>query len=155
MPLRSSSVGQSLANRQSSSGDAAVVEPEADHRATVIFLHGLGDTGDGWAAVTPQLKRLLPPTHAGHVRWLLPHALQRPVTLNKGMAMPSWFDLVALSPDAKEDEEGLSHAASRISSYVDREVRGATRRTPSIKNASINNPVFNGPYPLTPARPQL
>ena len=35
-------------------------EPQAQHSATVIWLHGLGDTGEGWMDVGPQLQMKLP-----------------------------------------------------------------------------------------------
>jgi len=38
--------------------------------AAVIWLHGLGDTGDGWSQVVPGLR--LPATMA--VRFVFPHA---------------------------------------------------------------------------------
>lgn len=34
-----------------------------------------------------------------------------PVTLNMNMAMPSWFDIIGLSPDSLEDETGIKQAA--------------------------------------------
>ena len=34
----------------SSMPDPVVVSPSAKHTASLIFLHGLGDTGHGWAS---------------------------------------------------------------------------------------------------------
>ena len=39
------------------------------HTATVIMLHGLGDTSAGWSPVGMQLKSQLP-----HVKWIFPTA---------------------------------------------------------------------------------
>ena len=39
------------------------------HKSTCIFLHGLGDSGEGWAAVAPLLGLQLPFT-----RWVFPTA---------------------------------------------------------------------------------
>ncbi len=41
------------------------------HSATVIMLHGLGDTGEGWADVAMQFKAVLP-----HVKFVFPTAAQ-------------------------------------------------------------------------------
>lgn len=41
------------------------------HTATVIFVHGLGDTGNGWKPVADMFKRD-PGLH--HVKWVLPHS---------------------------------------------------------------------------------
>ena len=33
-----------------------VVAPSGKHTATVIFLHGLGDTGHGWASTIASIR---------------------------------------------------------------------------------------------------
>jgi hypothetical protein len=49
----------------------------AKHTATVIFLHGLGDTGYGWAsAVESWIRR----DKLNEVKWVLPHAPRMPIT---------------------------------------------------------------------------
>lgn len=37
-----------------------------------------------------------------------------PVTLNGGYPMPSWFDLISLDVNSKEDEEGIKRAAHKV-----------------------------------------
>uniref|UniRef100_A0A286XS83 Acyl-protein thioesterase 1 n=1 Tax=Cavia porcellus TaxID=10141 RepID=A0A286XS83_CAVPO len=71
--------------------------------AAVIFLHGLGDTGHGWAEAFAGIR-------SSHIKYICPHAPVMPVTLNMNMAMPSWFDIIGLSPDAHEDEPGIKRA---------------------------------------------
>ncbi|XP_058637576.1 acyl-protein thioesterase 1 isoform X4 [Onychostoma macrolepis] len=46
-----------------------------------------------------------------------------PVTLNMNMAMPSWFDIVSLNPNAEEDETGIKRAAESIKALIDQEVK--------------------------------
>ena len=73
------------------------------HSATVIFLHGLGDTGHGWAPVMRMLSRTFP-----FIKWILPTAPHRHVTLNMGTRMPAWYDILSLDEkDEREDEVGL------------------------------------------------
>uniref|UniRef100_A0A8C2MB41 Acyl-protein thioesterase 1 n=1 Tax=Cricetulus griseus TaxID=10029 RepID=A0A8C2MB41_CRIGR len=72
--------------------------------AAVIFLHGLGDTGHGWAEAFAGIR-------SSHIKYICPHASVMPVTLNTNMAMPSWFDIIGLSPDSHEDESGIKQAA--------------------------------------------
>lgn len=50
-------------------GPTIVLEPKGSHTATVIFLHGLGDTGNGWKDVGEMLQPTLP-----HIRWVFPTA---------------------------------------------------------------------------------
>jgi lysophospholipase-2 len=73
------------------------------HTATVIVLHGLGDTGDGWAGAAPELGAALP-----YARFVFPHAPERAITLNYGMKMPGWYDIKSLEDiDQREDKEGV------------------------------------------------
>lgn len=66
------------------------VEPRVKHTASVFLIHGLGDTAHGWIDVAEQLSEHLP-----HVRFILPTATEKPVTLNGGMLMPSCKQLVS------------------------------------------------------------
>nr|XP_037842293.1 acyl-protein thioesterase 1-like [Chlorocebus sabaeus] len=84
--------------------------------AAVIFLHGLGDTGHGWAEAFAGIR-------SSHIKYICPHAPVRPVTLNMNMAMPSWFDIIGLSPHSQEDESGIKQAAENIKALIDQEVK--------------------------------
>ncbi|TKC38085.1 hypothetical protein EI555_009567 [Monodon monoceros] len=66
----------------------------------VIFLHGLGDTGHGWAEAFAGIR-------SAHIKYIGPHTPVMPVTLSMNMAMPSWFDIIGLSLDSQEDETGI------------------------------------------------
>lgn len=57
--------------------------------ATVFLLHGLGDTAQGWLDVARMLGR---DQALQHIRFVLPTAPVRPITLNMGMKMTGWFD---------------------------------------------------------------
>ncbi|XP_009864228.1 PREDICTED: acyl-protein thioesterase 1 isoform X1 [Apaloderma vittatum] len=46
-----------------------------------------------------------------------------PVSLNMNMAMPSWFDIIGLSPDSQEDEAGIKQAAENVKALIDQEVK--------------------------------
>lgn len=56
--------------------------------AAVIFLHGLGDNGDGWSFLEKQFARSMP-----YVDWEFPTAPTMPVTIAGGRAMNAWYDL--------------------------------------------------------------
>uniref|UniRef100_A0A8D0J7N0 palmitoyl-protein hydrolase n=1 Tax=Sus scrofa TaxID=9823 RepID=A0A8D0J7N0_PIG len=96
--------------------DAATVSGVERETAAVIFLHGLGDTGHSWADALSTIR--LP-----HVKYICPHAPRIPVTLNMKMVMPSWFDLMGLSPDAPEDEAGIKKAAENIKALIEHEIK--------------------------------
>jgi len=94
---------------------SCTINAKANHSATVIFLHGLGDTGHGWSE---NMRELGMP----HVKFICPTASRIPVSLNQGMQMPAWFDIRGLGPSAPEDEEGIVKAAAELNHLVDKEV---------------------------------
>uniref|UniRef100_A0A8B9H872 Acyl-protein thioesterase 1 n=2 Tax=Astyanax mexicanus TaxID=7994 RepID=A0A8B9H872_ASTMX len=94
----------------------AIVPAARKATAAVIFLHGLGDTGHGWAEAMAGIR-------TPHVKYICPHAPIMPVSLNMNMAMPSWFDIIGLNPDAEEDETGIKKAAESIKALIDQEVK--------------------------------
>ncbi|XP_073692668.1 acyl-protein thioesterase 1 [Garra rufa] len=94
----------------------AIVPAACRATAAVIFLHGLGDTGHGWAEAMAGIR-------TPYVKYICPHAPIMPVTLNMKMAMPSWFDIISLNPDAEEDETGIKRAAESIKALIDQEVK--------------------------------
>jgi len=96
------------------------VAPRVKHTATVIFAHGLGDTGAGWSQVAEMLASQLP-----HIKFVLPTAPIRPVTVNGGMAMNAWFDIPALAGDifnAPEDGPGMRSSSRLINELITTEV---------------------------------
>lgn len=87
-------------------------------RASVIVLHGLGASGDDFVPVCEQLDL----TDCGPVRYVLPHAPQRPVTINGGFVMPAWYDILALGGRGAEDEAGLRASQALVETLIAREV---------------------------------
>lgn len=91
---------------------AVVIKPTATvHTATLIFLHGLGDTGHGWASI---LQEVVP----AYCKLVCPHAPSIPVTLNGGMRMPAWFDIRGLSPNAEQDEIGIERGRDMVEKLI-------------------------------------
>lgn len=86
--------------------------------ASVIWLHGLGADGYDFDPIVPQLR--LP--GGPEVRYVFPHAPVRPVTINAGMAMRAWYDIVDLQPGAPQDAAGIRHSAEAVEALIGREV---------------------------------
>uniref|UniRef100_H2ZKT0 palmitoyl-protein hydrolase n=1 Tax=Ciona savignyi TaxID=51511 RepID=H2ZKT0_CIOSA len=82
--------------------------------ASVIFLHGLGDSGYGWYEGFGQIKK-------SHVRYIFPNAPSMPVTMNGGFVMPSWYDLKGLGPKSEEDEKGIKASAAKVRAIIEKE----------------------------------
>lgn len=93
------------------------IEPERPADAAVILMHGLGADGHDFETLVPELR--LPAESA--IRWVFPHAPVRPVTLNGGMPMRAWFDILGLDRRSEEDTAGVRAAASDIRELVRRE----------------------------------
>ena len=85
---------------------------------SVIWLHGLGADGNDFAPLVPILKL---PEHQA-VRFIFPHAPQIPVTVNGGMVMPAWYDIVEMEIDRRADTEGLLASVAVIDKFVEREI---------------------------------
>ncbi|UZJ52863.1 hypothetical protein CBS101457_002183 [Exobasidium rhododendri] len=91
--------------------------------ATLIFAHGLGDTGSGWYDVAQMLSAR---PALRHMRFVLPNAPIQPVSLNFGQKMSSWFDILSLDDvSGSEDEEGLTKSSNAIKALVDAEIDGS------------------------------
>ncbi|KAJ7771103.1 Alpha/Beta hydrolase protein [Mycena maculata] len=113
------------------------VSPISKHTATVIFVHGLGDSGHGWKPVADMFKSQLP-----HVKWVLPHrranlfarhwrdihsdlcSPSMAVTANGGMVMPSWFvfDILSFGFDSAEDQPGMLKTVHSLNQLITAEV---------------------------------
>ncbi len=91
---------------------------------SVIWLHGLGADGHDFEPIVPELGL----AGALNLRFVFPHAPVRPVTLNGGMAMRAWFDIVTLDRHGPHDEKGLRASAAQLEALVEREIsRGIAR----------------------------
>jgi phospholipase/carboxylesterase len=87
-----------------------------DPHYSVIWLHGLGADGHDFEPIVPALDL------AGlSIRFVFPHAPVRPVTLNGGMAMRAWFDILDLDRDGKVDEQGIRAGAAQVEALIQRE----------------------------------
>lgn len=85
--------------------------------AAIIWLHGLGADAHDFEPVVPELVR--PGERAW--RFVFPNAPIRPVTLNGGMPMRAWYDLVNLQRTVAEDLAGFWDTDARIRALIERE----------------------------------
>eukprot|EP01094_Clydonella_sp_ATCC50884_P022613 TRINITY_DN523_c1_g1_i1.p1 TRINITY_DN523_c1_g1~~TRINITY_DN523_c1_g1_i1.p1 ORF type:complete len:254 (+),score=69.52 TRINITY_DN523_c1_g1_i1:137-898(+) len=90
-----------------------VVDAVGEHRSTLLFFHGLGDSGAGFLDVAEYLGTKLP-----HTRFVLPTAPTQPVSINMGAQMPSWYDIRGLSDRDLEDFEGLERSMATVHELI-------------------------------------
>lgn len=83
----------------------------------MVFLHGLGDTGHGWAGLLNTIR-------PDHIKVICPTAPVIPITLNLGFRMPGWFDIESLDNLEQEtDIEGMKSSAKLIYEIIEGEIR--------------------------------
>lgn len=94
--------------------DPLIIEPAQTANSCVIWLHGLGADRYDFLPVAEALQqRLL------HTRFVLPQAPTRAVTINGGWAMPSWYDIQAMSPARAIDQAQLEQSAQSVIELIE------------------------------------
>lgn len=96
--------------------DAIEIETGPQPDAAVIWLHGLGADGHDFEPIVPELR--LPASL--RIRFVFPNAPMRAVTINGGMRMPAWYDILQLGGGA-EDEAGIRDSQAQVERLIARE----------------------------------
>ncbi|GAB4123623.1 MAG: alpha/beta hydrolase [Sideroxydans sp.] len=89
-----------------------VLQTGAAPRHSLIWLHGLGADGHDFVPVVDELHLPCP------VRYLFPHAPQRPVTLNGGFVMRAWYDIESADLAARPDRAGILASQRAIEKLI-------------------------------------
>jgi phospholipase/carboxylesterase len=89
------------------------VETGAEPRLCVIWLHGLGADGHDFEPIVAELR--LPFA----ARFVFPHAPVRPITINGGMPMRAWFDVLSLVRGGPEDARAIEASAAAVARLID------------------------------------
>ena len=99
------------------------INPSTAPDACVIWLHGLGDSGHGFAPIVPELK--LPDSMA--VKFLFPHAPERPITINGGMRIRAWYDIKSLDFESRADLEGVKESAEQVEQLIKAQIESGIK----------------------------
>ncbi|MGI5310656.1 alpha/beta hydrolase [Rheinheimera sp. WS51] len=91
------------------------VAAQGETQAVVVWLHGLGDSGHGFAPIVPELNI---PKDAG-IRFIFPHAPEQPITVNGGMRMRAWYDIKTMDLTHRADEPGVRESAKAVTALID------------------------------------
>lgn len=93
--------------------------------ASILMLHGLGADGTDFLPFADEIDLAA----VGPVRWVLPRAPVRPVTINGGYRMRAWYDILGTDLVRREDEAGLRESFAQVQALVEREIaRGVPAR---------------------------
>lgn len=93
------------------------VDPPGNARWSVVWLHGLGADGHDFEPLVPELR--LGAEHG--VRFVFPHAPQRPVTIHDGVPTRAWYDIVDPDLTMAEDRQGIRDAIGIAQRLIARE----------------------------------
>ncbi|KAI1786307.1 Phospholipase/carboxylesterase [Ganoderma leucocontextum] len=105
----------------STRSEPIVIAPTAEHEATVIFVHGLGQSHSHWVPTLRRVMERLP-----SVKWILPQAPNAPVTYSQERVRSSWFNIASLPPCNCYDETGISSSVATLENLIISEVRRGT-----------------------------
>ena len=93
------------------------LETAPNPRHAIIWLHGLGADGNDFKPIVPELvDRAWPP-----LRFVFPHAPVRPVTINGGMSMRAWYDILAPQIASRQDVAGIRASIASLDELIARE----------------------------------
>jgi phospholipase/carboxylesterase len=102
------------------SENSIVIEPRDELQKVVIWLHGLGADGSDFVPVVDELDF----PQKAHVRFIFPHAEVMPVSINGGMSMRSWYDILQVDLTRRVDARGIMHSVERIAHLVASQTTG-------------------------------
>ncbi|MDE0308623.1 MAG: dienelactone hydrolase family protein [Acidiferrobacterales bacterium] len=99
--------------------DAVTIEPKNPPILSVIWLHGLGADGHDFEPIVPHLN--IP--QSCPVRFIFPHAPIQSVTINLGMKMRAWYDILnPIVGAGLEDEKGIRHSGEQVQAMIGQEL---------------------------------
>lgn len=117
----SSAMSSCSADSASPSRPFVTLPAVGPHSATLIFLHGLGDTAEGgWREVLPLFQRTVP-----GLKIILPTAPSRAVSISGGQIMPAWYDIAAFNTHSTSNFDGIDETQSLIAALVRDEIRSS------------------------------
>lgn len=93
------------------------VEPNQTATHSVIWLHGFGADGHDFEPLVPQLR--LPPEL--HIRFIFPHAPQRPITMYDKTILRAWYDFTNWERETDVERAGIHESATQIQALIKRE----------------------------------
>jgi phospholipase/carboxylesterase len=85
---------------------------------SVIWLHGLGADGHDFEGVVPELSL----NKKSNINFIFPNAPIQAVTINGGMQMPSWYDILDATLAREVAIDDIYTSAAHIERLIQREI---------------------------------
>jgi phospholipase/carboxylesterase len=93
-------------------------DPKSPAQACVIWMHGLGADASDMAGLAEQPSIAQLP-----LRHVFVDAPVRPVTLNAGMPMRAWYDILGMKLTDREDKQGILESEQHILAMIDSQLQ--------------------------------
>jgi phospholipase/carboxylesterase len=94
------------------------IETSSNPTASVIWLHGLGADCHDFEPLVPEIV----PRRERAWRFVFPNAPVRPVTINGGMSLRAWYDILGFDRLAAEDTAGFRDTDARVGELIALEI---------------------------------
>ena len=99
--------------------DVVTIQPNGAPQLSVIWLHGLGADAHDFEPIVPHLN--IPANFS--VRFVFPNAPVQPVTINMGMSMRAWYDIISPVIGAgPEDADGIRQSSLELEKLIEHEI---------------------------------
>jgi phospholipase/carboxylesterase len=94
------------------------IPPKSKHLYSIIWLHGLGADGHDFEGISHEMNL----TAGDFIRFIFPNAPFQSVTVNAGMEMRAWYDILEMSLEHRVDIAGIYQSAKLVESLIEREI---------------------------------
>ncbi|KAK6459879.1 acyl-protein thioesterase 1 [Scheffersomyces coipomensis] len=92
-------------------------------KAAIIFVHGLGDSGEGWSWFPQLVNQSKVIKNHDTINYVFPNAPKIPITVNGGYVMPSWFDIYEFgNPNARQDVTGILKSCDTLKDLIKEQI---------------------------------
>jgi phospholipase/carboxylesterase len=99
--------------------ETITIEPTQAAKACVIWMHGLGSSGNDFVPAIEALAL----SDKDKIRFILPHAPIQPVTVNAGMMMRAWYDINSLDRELHvQDAEGIHKSYESVCHLIEQQI---------------------------------
>lgn len=94
------------------------IPPASTHHYSVLWLHGLGADGHDFENIAAELQLAA----SAHTHFIFPNAPVQPVTVNGGMKMRSWYDILGTTLETEVDIAGIYRSAGLLERLIQQEI---------------------------------
>lgn len=99
------------------------VNASSTARSAIIFIHGLGDSGEGWSWFPQIVQQTNLVKSYPETNFVFPNAPSIPISVNGGFSMPAWFDIYEFgNPHARQDTEGFLKSCNIVKQLINEQI---------------------------------